>query len=117
MAFSRRETPFSALSIYKAKLDGSGITQFTKPREKLNNHRYPVFSNSGRQIVFSSDNGEIIVLAAGGGDERVLIRGGAYPSWSPDDQYLVFHRAAEKSGRARLFIIKADGSSLRQLTF
>ena len=116
LAFSRRETPFSSLSIYKAKLDGSGISQLTKPREKLNNHRYPVFSHSGSQIVFSSDNGEIIVMGASEGCERVLIKGG-YPSWSPDDQYLVFHRAAEKPGRARLFIIRADGRGLRQLTF
>ncbi|NIR50859.1 hypothetical protein GWO43_19850 [candidate division KSB1 bacterium] len=116
LAFSRRETPFSALSIYKAKLDGSGISQLTKPREELNNHRYPEYSHKGNRIAFSSDNVGIIVIDAKGRHERVIIRGGASPSWSPDDQFLVFHGATDTPGRARLFIIGADGTGLRQLT-
>jgi TolB protein len=43
-------------------------------------------------------------------NRRAIFSDAAYPSWSPDGQRIVFQRA---SG---LWIIRADGSALRQLT-
>ncbi len=118
LVFARFETPFSSSSIYKANLDGSGLTQLAKPIEKGDVHRFPAYSHAGNKIAFSSLKKGIVVMDADGKNERTVHKKPAsHPSWSPDDQYLVFSGATDIPGRARLFIIKADGTGLRQLTF
>jgi TolB protein len=37
------------------------------------------------------------------------------PSWAPDGRHLVFH--STRSGRSQIWMMLADGSGLRQLTF
>ncbi|MDQ7053671.1 MAG: hypothetical protein Q9P14_12525 [candidate division KSB1 bacterium] len=70
------------------------------------------------ELLFSSSRKGIVIIDADGRNERrIYKRISAHPSWSPDDQYLVFHGATDTPARARLFIIKADGTGLRQLTF
>ena len=118
LAFARNETPFSSSSIYKANLDGSGLTQLAKPIEKGDVHRFPAYSHAGNKIAFSSLKKGIVVMDADGKNERTVHKKPAsHPSWSPDDRYLVFSGATDTPGRARLFIIKTDGTGLRQLTF
>jgi Tol biopolymer transport system component len=41
--------------------------------------------------------------------------GVAAPRWSPDGQWILF--AATPRGNTDLFVIRADGTDLRQLTF
>jgi TolB protein len=39
------------------------------------------------------------------------------PSWSPDGSRIVFHRRVGDRGQFQLFLIDADGTHERQLTF
>ncbi|MDQ7066021.1 MAG: hypothetical protein Q9P90_17460 [candidate division KSB1 bacterium] len=118
MVFARRETPFSSPSIYKINLNGTRLIQLVKSVEKGDDHGFPSYSHGGDRIAFSSSRKGIVIIDADGRNERrIYKRISAHPSWSPDDQYLVFHGATDTPARARLFIIKADGTGLRQLTF
>ncbi len=60
--------------------------------------------------------GSITLLAADGQHRQVLIEsGGQHPTWSPDGAMVAFLSA--RSGVAEIWLINADGSDLRQLTF
>ncbi len=118
IAFARHETPFSPFSIYRANIDRSGITQLTKPHAEGNDHLYPAWSHSGQKIAFFSLGRGLAVVNADGSNERIITTNpGTRPSWSPDDRYIVFSGATDTPGRGRLFIIKPDGTGLRQLTY
>ena len=56
-------------------------------------------------------------MDATGGDLRVLVAGdiNGAPSWSPDGRRIAFERAAYGFG-SEIWIVRADGSGLRQLT-
>lgn len=122
MVFSRYETPFSQHTIYKARLDGSGIQKLTHTRGENNGHYTPAYSNSGDKIAFSSQGRGLTIMDVDGNNQRIIISTSPNslilgPSWSSDDQYLVFGGLTDAVGRGRLFIIKPDGTGLRQLTF
>ena len=59
--------------------------------------RRPAWSPDGSEIAFSAD-GQIVVVAADGSNERILTTGGGpddyddHPSWSPDGSYIAFQR-------------------------
>lgn len=80
----------------------------------------PKFSLDGSKIVFMS-NVQIWVMDS---DDYNLLqltqKGGNYPAWSPDGNYMVFTRnnfAEFGDENGRLWIMDADGGNKRQLTF
>jgi len=96
LVFARFETPFSSPSIYKANLKGAGLTQLTKPLGKGDDHGFPTYSHAGDRIAFSSlKKGIVIIDADGKNEKRIFKKLSAHPSWSPDDQYLVFEGPTE----------------------
>ncbi len=74
------------------------------------------------KIVFDSTRegvDGIYVMDDDGGNVKLLtdMLHPAIPRWSPDGKYIVFSRQTDKRNkRSRLFLIKADGTSIRQLT-
>ncbi|MEO0227443.1 MAG: hypothetical protein ABIL70_05275 [candidate division WOR-3 bacterium] len=55
------------------------------------------------------------------GNKKILVEEGGCPCWSPDGSYFVFTGWTDKPYNPHenvvLYIIKADGSGKRQLTF
>ncbi|MEA3431120.1 MAG: hypothetical protein U9R01_00345 [candidate division WOR-3 bacterium] len=80
----------------------------------------PVWSPDGSKIAFASDEG-ISIMNADGSNTVSLGVWGYMPSWSPDGNQIVYTGWTEKPYNPRhngvLYIINADGSNKRQLTF
>jgi Tol biopolymer transport system component len=77
----------------------------------------PSYSADGHRIVFASDDGAggsaIYVMSSDGAGRQLVIADGTYPAFVARD-VVVFVRRAE--GHSHLFIVRLDGSGLRQLT-
>lgn len=113
-------------------LDGSGDRQLTTmPPFKgpldggpFFGDRQPSFSPDGDQIVFvrNSNQSGIYTMNADGSGLRLLFRDpqvcwhGSDPAWSPDGRSITFLRNGETGGVTNLFVMRADGTELRQLT-
>jgi Tol biopolymer transport system component len=83
--------------------------------------RDPAWSPDGTHISYACKAGgtifQVCVMDANGAGQKALthLAVPAFGSnWSPDGAFIVFHRAV--SGRIQLFIMKADGTGLTQLT-
>jgi TolB protein len=108
--------------IYLIDTDGTG-----KPARLTNNaeeERAPSWSPDGKRIVFCCRRGgsdlEICVMNVDGTGQVQLTDntiGDLTPSWSPDGKKIVFHRRVGERGQFQLFVINADGTAEKQLTF
>lgn len=123
--------------IYKVRRDGSGLTQLTNTP---GTHEFdPAWSNDGKKIAYTyydTDKKRFVlnVMDADGKNVKTLYDGGAGvatehfppgnydPSWSPDDQWIVFERAItfnEENGKAgvwHILQVSCDGSVIIDLS-
>jgi Tol biopolymer transport system component len=123
--------------IYKIRPDGSGLTQLTNTPET---HEFdPAWSHNGEKIAYNyydTDKKRFVlnVMDADGKNVTTLYDGGAGaatdyfppgnydPSWSPDDQWIVFERAItynEENGKGgiwHIFKVRSDGSGVLDLS-
>ncbi len=93
-----------------------GFSLFTSAQEPLW-VRYPSISPDGKTVAFSH-LGEIFIVSSAGGDARALTRHPGHdfkPVWSKDGKHLAF--ASDRYGNFDIFLIAADGSGLRRLTY
>lgn len=123
--------------IYKIRRDGSDLTQLTHTPGAPEFD--PSWSHDGERIVYNYFDTEIqrfilkvmdingnnvkTVYDCGAGVATEKFPPGSYdPSWSPDDQWIVFERALsnnEENGRAgiwNIFKVKSDGSGIVNLS-
>lgn len=103
-----------------ANADGSGSTTI------LSDERYSkngvVFSPDGTRVAFYTPGSEkdtrLVVANIDGSNEQVIAEGTLLAStsvaWSPDGQWIAVAMGLE--GRRGLFLIKPDGSEVRQIT-
>jgi Tol biopolymer transport system component len=88
----------------------------------------PSFSPDGGLVLFrepyfvDAGVGQIwVVHPDGGGAKRLTKKGGRWPCWSPDGKKVVYTRvsydAPTQEGSGDLYIMDADGSRERRLTF
>ncbi len=81
---------------------------------------YGAFSSDDKKIAFSSFDinykGTLKICDASGKNVKVISSSGSSynPKWSPDGKYLAF--VSDKAGKFQIYVCKADGSSVRQLT-
>jgi len=137
IVFWMQLTPETSSDIYKIRKDGSSLTQLTDT--PLVNEFDPQWSNTGDKIAYISynlsvprfvlklmdANGENIDTVYDGKDVVSTPRfpPGVYdPSWSPDDQWLVFekpvmyNRENGDAGVWHIFKIRVDGTGLMDLS-
>ncbi len=101
---------------------------FTLMTDNDRRDRSPCYSPDGTQILFLTasigdrqalGDSALGVMNADGSDARILYDGvglewGA--DYSPDGQYISFSTVAASTGRDEVFIMKADGSNILQVT-
>lgn len=110
----------TALNLFRARPDLTGLNQVTFDTELVYNHR-PSWSPDSQQIAFvaSVDYGQIgdlwIVNADGSNRRRVFtgVQGGGYvhPAWSPDQEWLAIAAETDRL----LWLIRPDGSDAHPL--
>jgi Tol biopolymer transport system component len=124
-AWNERLGPQTA-ALFVMNADGSNLTRLGELRAM-----YPAWSPDGNRIAYSafeaSDRWGIGVANADGSSPVALTtsvgstdgRSDSEPSWSPDGQHIAFGRSwpvADQNGRGQIFVMNADGSSVRQHT-
>lgn len=79
----------------------------------------PPAPNVLSEIAYASPHGGIQVMSADATAGRVLTTtvGDFSPSWSPDGLTIAFDREAGGTGSRDIYVINANGTGLRQLTF
>lgn len=125
------------VDIYKIRRDGSGLTNLTNT--PFASEGDPAWSHDGKTIAFTyldanskrfllkkmdvnGGNVETIYDGGPGASSRVYPAGNYDPSWSPDDQWLVFERAVKSgkenwgSGFWHIFLVRRDGSKIKDLS-
>lgn len=87
-------------------------------------------SNTGGSVDWSPDGRFLLLFAGTPGNNDIyslelvsgtitqLTKGGnnASPAWSPDGRWIVFNSMRATAGNANIFIMRPDGSDVRQLT-
>jgi TolB protein len=76
----------------------------------------PVWSPDGHRITFWGEFAGIGVINADGTGRRALTDRGETPTWSPNGQRIAFSMSSADEDGARLYVMNADGSQLRQIT-
>ncbi len=122
--------------IYKVRRDGSELTRLTHTLNAVEGD--PAWSHNGKEIAFvyldaqtqrfvlktmDTNGGTIQTVYDGEGVSTPAFPPGCYdPSWSPDDQWLVFEKAVSSAGENwgggiwHIFRVKRDGTGLTDLS-
>ncbi|MCD6383419.1 MAG: PD40 domain-containing protein [Thermoplasmata archaeon] len=123
--------------IYKMRIDGSSLTRLTHTNDATESD--PSWSSDGKNIAFVSYSAHtgrfvLMVMDADGQNVRTVydpadtvstpyFKPGVYdPSWSPDDQWIVFEKPVRYGGENgdagvwHIFKIHPDGSGLTDLS-
>ncbi|MBD0347933.1 MAG: PD40 domain-containing protein [Thermoleophilia bacterium] len=104
--------------IYVIREDGFALRQLTR---NAASDYFPVWSPDGKRLLFVSDrdgDDELYVATASGAAVRQLTRNRGVdttPAWSPDGRRIVF-ASNRAGGEHELYVVNADGTSLRRLT-
>jgi Tol biopolymer transport system component len=105
------------LDIWAMNADGSGMTNLTNTRDKI--EAFPVYSSNGKKIAFLfgwPGGFEIYTMNADGTDQKpVTSRNYDWmPAWQPGGNKIAF--ASTRSGLFNIWTVNADGSDLKQVT-
>jgi TolB protein len=112
-------TPY--MNIYEANPDGSELKALTSGNAY---HAECTYSRNGLEIVYASNQDgsmNLYVMKADGSDVRQITHtqscynGG--PFFSPEGDKIIFRADRERADFLQIFLINADGTNERQLTF
>jgi TolB protein len=93
-------------TLFVANLDGSSEIPLVFGHGTL--------SPDGRLLAYTSQNGQLTLMEITSKNKTVLGESFLAPRWSPDGAKIAFQRETAKG--FNIFVMNADGSSLRQLT-
>lgn len=90
---------------------------------------FAAFAPDGKRFVYEHSNSPLatppgrralfVATSAGKGDHRITpwsLNAGDNPDWSPDGNWIVFRSHVDDDGSSNIFVVRPDGSGLRQLT-
>ncbi len=105
------------LQIFLIRPDGTGRRQLTFEGE----NGTPSWSPDGERIAFSSTrrgNHGVFTMRSDGSDQRLLVDHAQFPDWSARDEiaYISMDNS-DGAGRMMIWVVNADGTGKRQLTF
>jgi Tol biopolymer transport system component len=112
-----RDADSAASGNYVVNVDGTGLHRLrgnrrthirswsSDGRHLTGTRRYGRFNNKFLSVVLNSD----------GSGERLLLRRGLGPVWSPDDQFIAFVPEYEDISHGWVSVVRADGTGRRKL--
>jgi len=108
--------------IYTMRGDGADTIRLTTP---ATGGYEPAFSPDGARVAWANragGSGDLWVMNADGSAPTAVTSGSAddtQPSWSPDGRQVVFsaNRVGTAASQRQLWVVRLDGTGLRQLTF
>ena len=110
-------------AIFTIRPNGTGLTQVTH-RGKVAYDHQPVWSPDGRWIAFhrveEGKPSRIFKIRPDGTDLTLLSLDPSagedgYPAWSPNGKHIAFHRSNDSTGLDALFVMRADGTHVREI--
>jgi Tol biopolymer transport system component len=102
---------------YVVRTDGTGLHRLRGNRSTS----IQSWSSDGKRLagdqVFGrwNNNFRVVVANADGSGERLLLRGGSGPVWSPDDRFIAFVPDDQDISRGWVSVVRADGRGRRRL--
>jgi Tol biopolymer transport system component len=102
---------------YVVNADGTGLRRLRGNRATV----ITSWSSDGRYLTGWRSYGPYnnrflsVVLDADGSGERLLLRGGLGPVWSPDGEFIAFHPEDEDISRGWVSVVRANGLGRRKL--
>lgn len=106
-----------ATGSYVVKADGTGLRRLRGNRTT----RIESWSSDGRRLAGEqvygrwNNNFRVVIARSDGSGERVLLRGGSGPVWSPDDRFIAFVPDDQDISRGTVSVVRADGMERRKL--
>ena len=135
LAFAQLTSEESEGHVYVADADGARARRLPPcPLPRCAGHGEPAWSPDGKRLVVNVDidvrpgqpprRFAIAIIDLATGTERTVVENSFeagqnhFPRWSPDGRRLVFWRGRERPGgyQTAVFVVKVDGTGLRQLT-
>lgn len=108
--FSSKQS--GGFEIYSLDINGENPRRLTSGIGSL---YAPELSPNGDWIVFTNHGNGLWLMRPDGNDPHPLTdRDDIDPTWSPDGSMIAF--ASSRNGSRQLFVMKADGSNIRQVT-
>ena len=98
-------------NLFIADLDGSNISRITTG----GNDQAGALSPDGTEVVYSSEQGLVLINVVGSGQTQLTTEYDFVPSWSPDGSQIAFARAGFDNAMS-IFVMNADGSGVQRLT-
>lgn len=107
--------------VWVGNVDGTGLSAITAPGIPNSHGPGVAWSPDGQSILFGDPDGALRLVTPDGSDLSSITLDGqsgvaTTPTWSPDGAYLLFSLYVQAFATTNLFIARADGSDVTQVT-
>ena len=114
LAYSSDRGGGNNLDVWVQQVAGGDAIRLTRhPADDVR----PRFSPDGSQIVFERHGDGIYLIPSLGGAERLLVKGGSMPAWSPDGKFIAYYTGHQGSRAGfGLFVVPSTAGAPRRVT-
>ena len=113
LAYSSDRGGGNNLDVWVQQVAGGDAIRLTRhPADDIR----PRFSADGSQIVFERRSDGIYLIPSLGGAERLLVKGGSMPAWSPDGKFIAYYTGSLGSPEGfGLFVVPSTAGAPRRV--